>query len=71
MSCMFCGRSSIDTVAFGDSGSDIPLFRRLRYTVAVNASPALRSIAASYDGNDLMEAFELVPQVLTMSRSDS
>jgi phosphoserine phosphatase len=67
--CRARGFNPIDTVAFGDSGSDIPLFNRLRYTIAVNASPALRSMAAaSYDGNDLLEAFELVPQVLRSCR---
>ena len=63
--CRTRGLNPIDTVAFGDSGSDIPLFTRLRYTIAVNASPGLRTMAAAaYDGDDLLEAFDLVPQVL-------
>ncbi|WP_306316278.1 MULTISPECIES: HAD family phosphatase [unclassified Streptomyces] len=48
-------------VAYGDSGSDIPLFRELRHTVAVNASPAVRALArCRYDGDDLREAHRLV-----------
>jgi phosphoserine phosphatase len=47
-------------VAYGDSLSDAPLFRRLRRTVAVNASADLRALAtASYDGDDLREAYAL------------
>jgi phosphoserine phosphatase len=47
-----------DCVAYGDSASDIPLFRALRHTVAVNASEALRELAAvTYEGGDLREAY--------------
>jgi phosphoserine phosphatase len=47
-----------DCVAYGDSSSDIPLFRELRHTVAVNGSEALREIAAAvYDGHDLRQAY--------------
>lgn len=45
-------------VAYGDSASDIPLFRRLPHTVAVNGSQVIRSVAAaSYEGGDLREAY--------------
>ncbi|MFD5076484.1 HAD family hydrolase [Streptomyces sp. NPDC058371] len=48
-------------VAYGDSGSDIPLFRALQDTVAVNAAPAVREIARyHYDGDDLCEAYRIV-----------
>ncbi|MGW4049711.1 HAD family hydrolase [Streptomyces sp. NPDC004779] len=47
-------------VAYGDSGSDVPLFSALRHTVAVNASPGLRALArAAYDGDDLGAAYAL------------
>jgi len=50
----------IDCVAYGDSSSDVPLFRELPNTVAVNASETLRQFAAvHYQGNDLREAYAL------------
>jgi phosphoserine phosphatase len=54
------GVTSDDCVAYGDSSSDIPLFKLLTRTVAVNGVPALRKIAAaSYEGNDLWGAYVL------------
>jgi phosphoserine phosphatase len=54
------GLSARDCVAYGDSGSDIPLFRHLPHTVAVNAAPELASLAAiQYSGADLREAYRL------------
>jgi phosphoserine phosphatase len=45
-------------VAYGDSASDIPLFGHLRHTVAVNATPELRRVAAStVDCTDLPTAY--------------
>lgn len=47
-------------VAYGDSGSDVPLFRALRHTVAVNADTTLRPLARhAYDGDDLRDAYQL------------
>jgi phosphoserine phosphatase len=47
-------------VAYGDSWSDAPLFRRLTRTVAVNADAHLDGIAAArYHGDDLAEAYAL------------
>ncbi|MFD4370494.1 HAD family hydrolase [Streptomyces sp. NPDC058486] len=47
-------------VAYGDSGSDVPLFSVLRHTVAVNAGPGLSALArAGYDGDDLRAAYAL------------
>ncbi|GAA5184552.1 hypothetical protein GCM10023322_26290 [Rugosimonospora acidiphila] len=47
-------------VAYGDSMSDAPLFRHLDATVAVNADHHLIGIAAaSYQGDDLTEAYAL------------
>ena len=49
-----------DCVAYGDSSSDIPLFRKLANTVAVNGTPTLRQVAAvAYDGDDLWEAYTM------------
>jgi phosphoserine phosphatase len=54
------GLTTRDCVAYGDSGSDIPLFRHLPRTVAVNAAPELASLAAiRYSGTDLREAYRL------------
>lgn len=50
-------------VAYGDSGSDIPLFRELAHTVAVNASASLRALARyHYDGDDLRAAYQMARQ---------
>ncbi|WP_406213002.1 HAD family hydrolase [Streptomyces decoyicus] len=55
------GITADDVIAFGDSTSDLPLFRTLRRTVAVNASPALTALAAHhYQGDDLRGALRLV-----------
>jgi phosphoserine phosphatase len=52
------GLGEDECVAYGDSASDIPLFKRLRHTVAVNGTPSLREVAAvAYDGPDLREAY--------------
>jgi phosphoserine phosphatase len=52
------GLGEEDCVAYGDSASDIPLFELLSNTVAVNATPELREVAAvAYDGGDLREAY--------------
>jgi phosphoserine phosphatase len=49
-----------DCVAYGDSTSDVPLFRFLRNTVAVNGTASLREIAAAvYEGDDLWAAYTL------------
>jgi phosphoserine phosphatase len=54
------GVTSEDCVAYGDSSSDIPLFKVMPHTVAVNGVPALRQIAAaSYEGNNLWGAYTL------------
>ena len=52
------GASPGECVAYGDSSSDIPLFRQLRNTVAVNGTVSLCEVAAvSYQGTDLREAY--------------
>jgi phosphoserine phosphatase len=52
-------------VAYGDSVSDVPLFKHLAATVAVNADHHLAGIAAaSYHGDDIGEAYEIGRSVL-------
>jgi phosphoserine phosphatase len=54
------GLGSDDTVAYGDSSSDVPLFEILDNTVSVNGSESLAEHAAvAYRGNDLREAYAL------------
>jgi len=54
------GLGSEDTVAYGDSSSDVPLFEILDNTVSVNGSDSLAEHAAlAYRGNDLREAYRL------------
>jgi phosphoserine phosphatase len=54
------GLTERECVAYGDSGSDIPLFRRLPHTVAVNAGAELSALAAvHYAGPDLRQAYHL------------
>ncbi|MFJ6721777.1 HAD family hydrolase [Streptomyces sp. NPDC091259] len=54
------GLSRDACVAYGDSVSDVPLFRALEHTVAVNADDVLRALARHrYDGDDLRAAYLL------------
>jgi phosphoserine phosphatase len=54
------GLTESDCIAYGDSTSDVPLFGRLRHTVAVNPNQILRDRAAVvYEGHDLREAYAL------------
>jgi phosphoserine phosphatase len=55
-----------ECVAYGDSGSDVGLFRWLPHTVAVNAAPAITGLAAArYCGSDLREAYALGRELLS------
>jgi phosphoserine phosphatase len=59
-------------VAYGDSMSDVPLFQHLEATVAINADKHLDGIAAaSYHGNDLIEAYALARALIPSSQSAS
>jgi phosphoserine phosphatase len=54
------GLGADDTVAYGDSHSDLPLFEILDNTVSVNGSESLAEHAArAYRGSDLREAYAL------------
>lgn len=45
-------------IVYGDSLSDLALFSTLKYTVGVNAKPAIRELArTSYEGTDLWSAY--------------
>jgi phosphoserine phosphatase len=52
------GLTTADCVAYGDSRSDMELFRALRHTVAVNGDAQIRALASvTYDGTDLRAAY--------------
>jgi phosphoserine phosphatase len=52
-------------VVYGDSSSDLELFRNFPNSVAVNATPALASLAATrYVGTDIREAYALGRELL-------
>jgi phosphoserine phosphatase len=52
------GLAASDCIAYGDSSSDIPLFKELPNTVAIDGSAALRQLSsACYDGEDVWEAY--------------
>ena len=62
------GLSPQRCVAYGDSMSDLPLFRVLEKTVAVNADPALEAIAAvTYRGESLLDAYASARDLLERS----
>jgi phosphoserine phosphatase len=59
------GLSLSDCVAYGDSTSDVELFRKLRRTVAVNATPATKALAAkTYEGHDMWDAYQIGRELL-------
>jgi len=59
------GLTTRDCVAYGDSMSDLPLFRVLENTVAVNADESLEQAAAvTYRGGDLREAYAMARELL-------
>ncbi len=63
------GLGADDTVAYGDSSSDVPLFEVLANTVAVNGSESLAERAAvTYRGNDLRAAYALGRELLDGAR---
>jgi phosphoserine phosphatase len=59
--CKTQGFAMLDSIAFGDSMSDYPLFRALSHTVAVNSDDELSRLARmTYHGLDLYDALLLV-----------
>jgi phosphoserine phosphatase len=57
-----------DCVAFGDSTSDVDLFRTLHRTVAVNATDATKALAAkTYEGHDMWDAYQIGRQLLAQA----
>ncbi len=49
-----------DCICYGDSASDIPLFRTLKNSVSINASPQVEELAAAnYRGRNLWDAYML------------
>lgn len=67
--CARYGLSYARCVAYGDSMSDAPLFKRLTRTVAVNADHHLADLAAlAYRGTDLHEAYSLGRSLLVTAQ---
>jgi phosphoserine phosphatase len=55
-----------DCVVYGDSSSDMELFRTYPNSVAINPTPALASLAATrYVGTDIREAYALGRQLIS------
>ncbi|WP_223205421.1 HAD family hydrolase [Gordonia jinghuaiqii] len=58
-------------VAYGDSSSDLDLFRWLPNSVAVNSDPVIAELATDrYLGEDIREAYEIGRRLLTTTRAD-
>jgi phosphoserine phosphatase len=58
--------SPTDCVVYGDSSSDVELFRTFPNSVAVNPTPRLASLAATrYVGTDIREAYALGRQLIS------
>jgi phosphoserine phosphatase len=54
-----------ETVAFGDSLSDVPLFQKLEHTIAVNGDAHIKEYAKHhYSGIDLMEALMIAEPLM-------
>ncbi|GAB3496174.1 HAD family hydrolase [Amycolatopsis cihanbeyliensis] len=70
--CTKHGLRFADTVAFGDSGSDLPLFEQLRHTVAVNGNQRITELSStSYRGNSLLGAYEAALEMIALCRQAS
>lgn len=58
--CDEFGLNFENSVAFGDSISDVPLFTALNHTISVNGDEHLKAVAKHfYEGDDLMQAYNL------------
>lgn len=63
--CRRMGIGMEQVVAIGDSRSDLPLFRSVGFSVALNASSDARSTASvAVDGNSFLTALRAVPDLL-------
>lgn len=61
--CRKLNLSFAETAAFGDSISDVPLFKNLSHTVSINGDHHIKEIASHhYNGLDLLQAFSKVSQ---------
>lgn len=57
--------SAADCVVFGDSSSDIELFKTFGHSIGVNASPLLQGLAAQhYVGTDMRQAYAMGRELL-------
>jgi phosphoserine phosphatase len=63
--CSERGVAMRSVVAVGDSSSDIPLFKAVGYSVALNASPAAQEAASvAVDSDDFVDALRAVPGLI-------
>ncbi|MCP1201082.1 HAD family phosphatase [Notoacmeibacter sp. MSK16QG-6] len=52
------GFDFVETVAFGDSRSDVPLFQKVKYPISINGDEYVEAHAVmAYNGNSLLDAF--------------
>ena len=59
------GLDDDDCIAYGDSDSDIALFKHLTHSVAVNANNQIRNLASiTYDGSDIWAAYSAGRELL-------
>jgi phosphoserine phosphatase len=62
--CAQHGRPMSDVAAVGDSRSDVPLFRRVGYSIALNATPDARAVATrTLDTEDLRDVLALLQPI--------
>lgn len=63
--CQHLGISLDQVVAIGDGRSDLPLFRAIGFSVAINASPEVQAVASvSVNSQSLLDALAAVPGLL-------
>ncbi|EHU1703118.1 HAD-IB family phosphatase [Acinetobacter baumannii] len=54
------GLNKTECIAYGDSGSDIPLFQYIQKNIAINGTESLTHLAkVKYTGNNLFDAYQL------------
>jgi phosphoserine phosphatase len=67
-----CGWQLSDYMAIGDSWSDVPLFRRAGFSVALNATPDARGAASvSLEADDLREILPVLAAAIAPRRDGS
>jgi phosphoserine phosphatase len=69
-----CNREGLDfsqTIAFGDSATDLPIFQKIKWSIAINASDAFAELAHfAYEGQCLWDAFQLFHESAEQAMTD-